>query len=193
MVTQGEAAALFALGTLAGLLPDIDSDHSIPAQWLFRLLSLATALFVLFRWQGKMPLWQLLACAGAGAVLMRYIVLNLFARITVHRGLFHSLPAGLLAGLATIALGQLLMDWTLHFSWLAAAFVSGGYLLHLVLDEMFSVNLMGSSLKKSFGTALTLFSPVAWPAYVLLYAAVIAGMLLLPMPWPIFNIHAGSL
>ena len=105
-LSQAEAAALFAMGTLAGLLPDIDSDHSLPAQWIFSLLSLATALLILFGWQGKLPLWQLLACAAAGAVVMRYIILKLFTRITVHRALFHSLPAALLAGLATIVLGQ---------------------------------------------------------------------------------------
>jgi len=181
-LTQAESAALFAMGTLAGLLPDIDSDHSLPAQWIFSLLSLATALLILFGWQGKLPLWQLLACAAAGAVVMRYIILKLFTRITVHRGLFHSLPAALLAGLATVVLGQHLMGWSLDFTWLAAAFITCGYLLHLLLDEMFSVNLMGSSLKQSFGTALTLFAPAAWPAYLLLYSAVLAGIVLLPMP-----------
>jgi len=182
MVNQTEAAGLFAFGTVAGLLPDIDSDHSVPAQWLFRLFSLATAVLILFGCQGKLPLWQLLACAGAGAVVMHYIVLNLFARITVHRGLFHSLPAALLAGLATISLGHQLAGWSLHFTWLAAAFVTCGYLLHLLLDEAFSVNLTGSHLKQSFGTALTLFSPAAWFSYLLLYSAVIAGIWLLPMP-----------
>jgi len=181
-VTQGEAAALFIFGTLAGLLPDIDSDHSVPAQWLFRLFSLATALLILFGGQGKMLLWQLMACAVAGGVIMHYIVLNLFCRITVHRGLFHSVPAALLAGLAMIVLGQQLMGWPLHFIWLAAGFVTGSYLLHLLLDEMFSVNLMDSTLKQSFGTALTLFSTASWPAYLLLYAAVITGALLLPIP-----------
>jgi len=65
---------------------------------------------------------------------------------------------------------------------LAASFVSGGYLLHLLLDEIYSVNFMGSTLKKSFGSALTLFTRSSWLSYLLLYAAVGASFYLLPTP-----------
>ncbi|MDQ6992572.1 MAG: metal-dependent hydrolase [Mariprofundus sp.] len=181
-VTQGQAAALFSFGTIAGLLPDIDSDHSIPAQWIFRLFSLATALFILFFFQAEMGLWQLLATAAAGAICMRFVILKIFTHLTTHRGLFHSLPAAILAGLAMICIGQKLMHWSLSFTWLAAAFVSSGYLLHLLLDELFSVNLMGSSFKKSFGTALTIFSRESWLSYLLLYIAIAIAIILLPLP-----------
>ncbi|TLS77269.1 hydrolase [Mariprofundus erugo] len=182
MATTPEAVILCSLGMIGGMFPDIDSDHSVAAHWLFRLLTLATTLMVVITLQGTMPLWSLLAWAAATAVLMRYVVLTLFTRITVHRGLFHSLPAVLLTGLITVALGQKLLAWSLPFCWLAGGFISGGYLLHLLLDELFSVNLANSELKQSFGTALTLFSPAAWRSYLLLYTAVAAGFWLLPMP-----------
>ncbi|MDX8404979.1 MAG: metal-dependent hydrolase [Mariprofundus sp.] len=183
LVSQGEAVGLFACGTLAGLLPDIDSDHSLPAQWLFRLISLATALLILFAGLSTgMPLWKLLLYAAVGAGLMRYGILQIFAHITVHRGLFHSLPAALLAGLLVVALGQYVMPWSQSFTWLAGAFVCAGYLLHLLLDELFSVNLTGGYIKSSFGTALTLFSPASWLAYLAMYSAVVTGLCLLPVP-----------
>jgi 4-amino-4-deoxy-L-arabinose transferase-like glycosyltransferase len=42
-------------------------------------------------------------------------------------------------------------------SWLIAFFVFLGFVLHLVLDELYSVDFMGYRLKRSFGTALKLF------------------------------------
>jgi len=80
------------------------------------------------------------------------------------------------------SIGIHLLGWALHFAWLAAAFVCGGYLIHLLLDELYSVNFMGSTLKKSFGSALTLFNRSSWLSYLLLYAIVGAGFYLLPMP-----------
>jgi len=136
----------------------------------------------MFALQGQVNLLYLLAISLISALFVRYIAYALFAGITEHRGLFHSLPAALLFGLSTVSIGIHMLGWSLHFAWLAAAFVSGGYLLHLLLDEIYSVNFMGSTLKKSFGSALTLFTRSSWLSYLLLYAIVGAGFYLLPMP-----------
>jgi len=173
---------LTSLGTLAGILPDIDSDHSVPTRILFNILSITVAIASLVAWQGQFQLPVLLAISLASALFMRYIVYALFASITEHRGLFHSLPAALLFGLATVSIGLHLLGWSLHFAWLSAAFVSGGYVLHLLLDELYSVNFIGNTLKKSFGSALTLFTPSSWLSYLTLYIAVVAGFYWLPSP-----------
>ncbi len=178
--TQG--LLLIALGTLAGILPDIDSDHSIPTRLIFNVISVAVAIAVLFALPGQVHLLYLLGTALLSALFVRYIAYAIFAGITEHRGLFHSLPAALLFGLATVSTGIHVLGWSLHFAWLSAGFVSGGYLLHLMLDELYSVNFMGSSIKKSFGSALTLFTRSSWLSYLLLYAAVGAGFYLLPTP-----------
>ena len=36
-----------------------------------------------------------------------------------------------------------------------------GFLSHLLLDEMFSVDLRGTRIKRSFGTAMKFWAPVA--------------------------------
>jgi membrane-bound metal-dependent hydrolase YbcI (DUF457 family) len=149
---------------------------------VFTLLGFAVAAGTLFTLEGRYSLSLLLAIALLATIGVRYIVYALFASITEHRGLFHSLPAALLFGLATISIGIHLLHWKLGFAWLAAGFVSGGYLLHLLLDEIYSVNFMGSTLKKSFGSALTLFTRSSWLGYLLLYLAVGAGFYLLPRP-----------
>jgi len=182
LATQAEALLLLPLGVIGGLLPDVDSDQSLPARLVFGLLSFAVAALLVFGLYRQMEIPMLLLLAVLAGLFVRYVVLYIFARITVHRGLFHSLPAVLLTSLAMILVGHDLLHWTLRFTWLAAAFVGGGYLLHLLLDEFCSVDLMGGSFKQSFGSALTLFSLSAWPAYLLLYAAVGLGLLTLPLP-----------
>jgi len=42
-------------------------------------------------------------------------------------------------------------------AWLGAAFMGVGYLTHLILDELYSVDVMDTRIKSSFGTALKLF------------------------------------
>lgn len=182
VVTPSQAVVLIALGIFAGILPDVDSDHSVPVRMLFNLIGIAAALAVLFRFQHQLKLPALLALMLLATVVVRYVVHPAFSKLTEHRGLFHSVPAALLFGLATFSSGYHLLGWSNAFAWLAAAFVCGGYLLHLLLDELYSVNFMGSSLKGSFGTALTLFKPASWAAYLLLYVAIGYGFYALPLP-----------
>jgi len=182
-IGQMQGILLFGIGTLAGILPDIDSDHSVPTRLVFKVFGFAVAISVLIALQGKVDMMVLLGLSLAGGLLVRYAAYAIFAALTEHRGLFHSLPAAMLLGLTTIGLGLHVFGWSLYFSWLAAAFASGGYVLHLLLDELYSVDFMGSRLKQSFGTALTVFSRSSWLAYIMLYAATGVGIKVLPMPF----------
>ncbi len=188
LASEPQALLLLGMGTVAGILPDVDSDHSISIRMVFGLLSFATAVALMFALMGRQPLPVLLLLALLGVAVVRMVVYPAFAHMTVHRGLFHSVPAAVLAGLVTMLLGEGLLGWHAQFYRLAGLFVSGGYLLHLLLDEIYSVNLAGHRLKASFGSALTVFSLREWQGYVLLYAAVLLGFVFLPHPplhWPI--------
>jgi len=182
MVDHTQGLVLVALGTLAGILPDIDSDHSVPTRLVFNIFSFAAAIAAIFLFQRQFNPVYLLGIVLLCALFIRYIAYMLFAGITEHRGLFHSFPAALLFGLATASIGIHVAEWSLNFAWLAATFVCAGYLAHLLLDEIYSVNFMGGTLKKSFGSALTLYTRSSWPLYLLLYAIVGTGFYLLPMP-----------
>jgi hypothetical protein len=59
-------------------------------------------------------------------------------------------------------------------SWLAGLFVALGYLTHLCLDEIASVDLLGNRLRRSFGTALKPFSIARPRASLGMLAAVVA-------------------
>jgi hypothetical protein len=88
---------------------------------------------------------------------IRHGLSSLLAKFTVHRGMYHSLPAMLIAGLAIyLAYGS--PDRTLRG--LLAVGVMLGFLSHLVLDELYSVDFNGLrvQLKSSAGSAVKLFS-----------------------------------
>ncbi|MDQ7002905.1 MAG: metal-dependent hydrolase [Ghiorsea sp.] len=168
-ITVEQALILFILGSVAGMLPDIDSNYSIPARWIFRLLTLTVVVSVAFYGYERLPYLHLAAWMAGVFLMMRYIIIRLLMSMTVHRGLFHSVPTAGLFGISTYYLGTYSLLWTPYFSWLAGGFVTGGYLLHLMLDEAYSVDLQGRTLKKSFGSALTFVSRKSWRAYVFLY------------------------
>jgi membrane-bound metal-dependent hydrolase YbcI (DUF457 family) len=80
--------------------------------------------------------------------------------MTRHRGIFHSIPAGILAGLITV---WFLQYFPIDFNQkiVLGAAVLAGYLGHLILDEIYStINLKGFSMlpKKSLGSALKFWS-----------------------------------
>ncbi len=182
LLSQSDALILFVLGSLAGILPDVDSDHSIATRLVFKLLGGAVAVLLMYVFVDRLHIALLLALALGSALLVRYLVYPVFASITVHRGLFHSLPAALLLALCMASLALYGLQWSLQLAWLSACFVCGGYLVHLLLDEFYSVDFMGRSLKTSFGSALTVFSFSSWASYSAMYLAVVAGLYVLPLP-----------
>jgi hypothetical protein len=109
----------------------------------------------------------ILASLLFGYVFIRYVVSRVFKRFTVHRGMYHSIPAMLVAGLA-VYLGYHSDDRRLRL--LLGCGIMVGFLSHLVLDELWSVDLNGVKVKlnKYAGTAVKFCSP-SWPATVACY------------------------
>ena len=157
------------LTTVGGLLPDLDSDAGVPVRELFGLLAAATVavLFHPLRERG-LPLEQALGVAAIAYLLIRYAVADFFRRITVHRGMFHSLPAMLIGGLIvylTYPSPNVLLRLYLGGG------VMIGFLSHLILDEFCAVDFMGISIRlnKFAGSALKFGSP-SYPATIATYA-----------------------
>jgi hypothetical protein len=59
-------------------------------------------------------------------------------------------------------------------AWLTGLFVLIGFITHLVLDEIYAVDIEGAAIKKSFGTALKLFDYRSWLASGIMAVALIA-------------------
>jgi hypothetical protein len=144
------------LGTIGGILPDIDAPHSIPARLLFTVSGIVLASLLVasqlnqFSWVELILLW-IITFMGC-----RYGLLKLFAQLTSHRGQFHSIFAALLFGLSTTVIAYQNLVVRARAAWLAGGFVIMGYLIHLLLDEIYSVDITQQRLKKSFGSAFKL-------------------------------------
>lgn len=176
----------FILGVIGGLLPDIDSPHSIPVRIAFMGLAVIAGFLVVFTFGRRYSLVELVLLWVGCFVLIRYGVFGLLDRFTVHRGLIHSVPMGVSCGLITTAMAYQAFNASVTHAWMCGTFTTLGFFVHLLLDEFYSVNLFGKKmLKKSFGTAFSLGSVIKQPAGTLaLYLAVIGLFYLCPPPRP---------
>lgn len=156
-VDAKDALLLAFMGVVGGILPDIDLHYSHPSRILFSLLGIALAFLWVFSAKNQLSIIELWG-AGLGIYLIvRFPVWALFHRFTAHRGAIHSLAVALLFFLATAAVSGHLFGRGAFISWLIALFIFAGFVLHLLLDELYSVDFMGRRLKRSFGSALKLF------------------------------------
>jgi LexA-binding, inner membrane-associated putative hydrolase len=142
------------LCSVAGMLPDLDSDSGRPVQEMSAFAAAVVPLLMLERFQTLGWSREMMVVAGAAIyAAIRFGVAEVFKRYTVHRGMWHSIPACLACGVLAflIVAGQDLAPRLYK-----AGAVSLGFFTHLLLDELWSLNLRSGRLnvKKSFGTAL---------------------------------------
>lgn len=146
-----------ALCSVSGMLPDLDSDSGRPVQEMSAFAAAVVPMLMLDRFATLGWSHEMMALAGAGIyAAIRFGVAALFKRYTVHRGMWHSLPACLACGLIAFLI---VAGPDLAVRVYKAAAVSLGFLSHLVLDEIWSLQLRSGKLnvKRSFGTALKFF------------------------------------
>ena len=151
--------SLLATGlcSVSGMLPDLDSDNGVPVRELFSFAAAIVPMLMIGRFQHMGISVEQMVLAGIGIYLgIRFGVSSIFKRFTVHRGMWHSLPAAFL--ISSIAFfvcsGE---DLKLRLFKTLAVFV--GFCSHLVLDEVYSIDLRGRSIrvKKSLGTAMKFY------------------------------------
>ena len=157
----------FLVGTLTavgGMLPDLDSDTGVPVRELTGLAAAVVPLLLYTRMKDAgMSHEGVLAALVLAYLVIRYGVIHLFKYVTVHRGMFHSIPAMFIAGLAV----YLAYDCTAaqqSVRYVLAGGVMLGFLSHLILDEIWSVGFDGlvPKLKSSAGSAFKFFSSSVW-------------------------------
>jgi hypothetical protein len=174
LVESSATLGYFALGVAGSLLPDIDADASKPVRAFFDVLGVAVAFAMTLPLIGRfLPLEVALIWVGV-FLCVRYLIFELFARATVHRGIWHSWLGIAAAALATVNIAYWIMGRSAESAWIAGFMVAIGYLTHLILDELYSVDLLNSRVKRSFGTALKPFSLVDPRSSFAMLAAVVA-------------------
>jgi len=169
----GPVFLAFGLGTLGGMLPDLDSDSGIPVRELFGLAAAFVPILLLRRLR-RMEFThdEILVLLLGGYLFVKYGLGEVLKRISVHRGMFHSIPAMLIAGLCVFILYDHEED---HLRYYMAVSVMLGFLSHLVLDELYAVDLRGviPRLNQFAGSALKMFSK-SWMANLCTYALLVA-------------------
>jgi membrane-bound metal-dependent hydrolase YbcI (DUF457 family) len=157
MASKDEATAYFIATIIGGILPDIDSDHSTPIKIMQYILANLISFFVLFSYIGKYPILNLVLIWGV-TYLVVMTAFWFFKKVTVHRGMFHSIPSGFIFWFLTTLALYYVMKYPLIESWYFGMFIFIGFIAHLVLDELYSVDVTGARMKRSFGSALKLFN-----------------------------------
>ncbi|MDR0611766.1 MAG: metal-dependent hydrolase [Planctomycetaceae bacterium] len=157
------------LCSIAGMFPDIDSDTSRSFQeCIYLVAGIAAVLFVQRLRQLSIEPDMVLLGGGGMFLFVRFGIGELVKRTTTHRGIFHSIPAAVFSGQITFFLSTGTPEERIF----KAFALSSGYLSHLILDEMCSVDSNGR-VKKSFGTALKWGDSKKMAATLVLYFLVV--------------------
>lgn len=156
------------LCSVSGMLPDMDSNAGKPLKESMALAAAVVSMMIAHRFRrfGMSPESTVLAGAAV-YLLIRFGLAELLRRYTLHRGMFHSLPAAAIFGLLEFLLAP--SEEVSLRMYLAGAVVIG-YVSHLLLDELYSIEWSRGRLrlKPTFGTAIKLFGRGWWPT-ILVY------------------------
>jgi len=180
MINIYEAILLLFFGVIGGMLPDIDSDNSIPVKITMKIFSLIIPLLVIFNFTSQLELLKIFALWILFSIVLYMIFTYGFLKLTVHRGIFHTIGMGVVCGelVALFLINSLGLEENLAM--LAGLYVLFGYLTHLLLDEVYSVDLYNSKLKRSFGSAFKIYDKKNIVGSIFVNALAIALFYMLP-------------
>jgi len=185
LISLDQTFWLALLGVIGGMLPDIDAENSRPVRLLFTVLGFLSVIVAAHSLQDHYASHWVLGAAALAYPLTRYGLFALFNRFTEHRGVFHSLLAAVFFALFATSVTHYFLHWSVLQAWLNGLFIAFGFIVHLLLDELYSVDLTNKRMKKSFGTALKLFHYQNLPASILLLTATLVLVWVSPPTRPL--------
>jgi len=165
-----EALVLSFVGTLGGILPDIDAGHARPLRVIFIGFYALIALSLVQNQSQDLSIIEIWLLLAVLYISLKYILLDIFKRSTSHRGIYHSLLMAVFMGLLLTKLSATWFQFPPYFAWLSGLFLGFGFVIHLLLDEFYSVDFNNRRLKKSFGSAFKLLNHKQWGHSLILLA-----------------------
>lgn len=173
VVHQGMSveSGLLAAGlcSVSGMLPDLDSDSGIPLRETSMFASATVPMLMIERFRDLNLSHETMALAAMLIYIsIRFVIVEFFKRYTVHRGMWHSIPAAASCGMLAYLIMPCPAESIRVYKSLAIVL---GFLVHLTMDEIWSMDFRGGRfrLKKSFGTALKFWGDSPW-ANITVYA-----------------------
>jgi len=148
--------AVFIVGSIGGILPDLDSDSGKPLTLFFGLISVLIPALLISHFPGKDSISPefLVSYFVLSYFLINYVFCEIIKKFTIHRGIMHSIPFAILCGM----LGYLVfISSGKQMASIAGGAIFIGCLVHLILDELNSFTFKFGFIpwiKRSSGTAL---------------------------------------
>lgn len=167
--TPAQGLLAGCLTGIGGMLPDVDSESGKPVREIFGLTAALAPMLMMRRlleWgNGETDMAMLL-----GVVLyvsIRYGASAILNMLSVHRGMFHSIPAMVIAGeLAFICY----KTDDVRVKCLMGIAVMIGFFSHLVLDEIYAVEWRGVHVRlNKFAGSAVKFVGKSWGANLFTY------------------------
>jgi hypothetical protein len=165
---------------LGSVLPDIDLKDSRPSKAMFSGLAIFFSFAVLFTAAEHLSVVEMLIAWLGTLVFVRYGAKALFHEFSYHRGIWHSVLAAVFCSAVTAVVYYYILRRPDGVAWLAAGFMFIGFMTHLVLDEIYSVDVMDVRVKASFGTAVKLVDTNRWGHTISM--AVATGLVFMIVP-----------
>ncbi len=147
-----------ALCSVSGMLPDLDSDSGIPLREAVAFSSAFVPMLMVDRLQRMGCSHEMmLVITVAVYFFLRFGLAEIFRRYTVHRGMWHSVPAGLSAAMFAFVICS---SENMYLRMFKTVAIFVGFMSHILLDEIWSVEYRRGryTFKHSFGTALKFWS-----------------------------------
>lgn len=188
LIAKADMPWLIFLGALGGLLPDIDASNSRPVKLLFNVLALMGVAAALHVFKDRYPPYPLLAILAGSYLFIRYGIFALFNALTIHRGVFHSVLAAVFFALLMTCISYHFLHRDALHAWLNGFFIALGFIVHLLLDELYSVDVSNARMKSSFGTAFKLFSYNNMTASALMTLCTMTLYWIAPSPVPLVKV-----
>jgi len=181
LIDINQSLALLFFGMIGGILPDIDLENSKPIQITSSILSIFIPLLAILTLLQSLSISKMLFIWFLSSLLLHFIIFKILLHFTIHRGVIHSIPMGLLFAHSITIVFYNILDFEELFSLLCGLFLFIGFIIHLVLDEIVSLNAFGMSFKKSLGSALKFYDSNNLTGSVLLYISIIILQIIYPL------------
>ncbi len=186
ILSLNESIIALIVGLVGGMLPDLDLDDSKPTQIFFQLLSIFIPLILILHIFEQIPILHILALWLVCGLILHFVLRKTLAQMTTHRGIFHSIPMGILFAQIALFISQEKLQQSSELSSIIAFFIFFGFIVHLLLDEIYSFNLLGIKIKKSFGTALKLYAKNNLIGTLILYILILFFFKYIPINTEVF-------
>ena len=187
LLSVNESFIVLVLGIAGGVMPDLDSDSSKPIQIVFKILSIFLPLLVLLGLSLDFSLTNLILVWVLSGLFLHLTLFKFILSLTHHRGVFHSIPMGIVLAQIFFLFFYNFIGYSLEFSTIAGIFLFYGFIIHLLLDELVSLNVFGIKMKNSFGTALKLYDKQNWYGTLGLYIFIALFFLVVPIDTQIYT------